>query len=487
MIDNTRRSFYTKDYYNWIVYFKEFKETKVLSRILKMVFGASSIQRDAVVLDIGCGRGDLISHLSINCRGVYGLDYSENALLFSKETVGRLPDNQRKKICLLCADACQLPFKDNALDYIFSVDVFEHLKDNELKSLVKEMHRILKKGGRFIVHTSPNKKYVDIGYRYWIRPINIIFNPLSKIIFKRKLMIVDHYREPTHINLLSVKSLQRLFKNSGFKVRVYTRWFLPDNFIGYVYKIISQLWPITLFFPMRNLFCPFLWAEGEKCGSLILKMNNLNNFDKAIAGNPDIHTEVLQLTRNYQGAILDLGAGQGGFTKKLIEQGHINIYACDKRPEYFRVKGLICSRCDLNHEALPYSANFFDMVVCTEVIEHLENPRRLLREIHKVLKTKGGVIISTPNSLSLRGRLSFLFRGYSSYCKKMYDWEESEHITLLSRHDLLRIFREMGFKVLKIVYTRGTIPKFHVLWQSIFSFLKGELFSDTIIILAGKS
>lgn len=216
-------------------------------------------------------------------------------------------------------------------------------------------------------------------------------------------------------------------------------------------------------------------------------MDNLNNFDKAIAGYPDIYTEVSQLTKNYQGTILDLGAGYGGLTKKLIEQGHTNIYACDKNPEYFRLKGLICSRCDLNHETLPYSANFFDMVVCTEVIEHLENPRHLVREIHRVLKAKGRVIISTPNGLSLRGRLSFLLRGYSSYCKKMYDGEESEHITLLSRYDLLRIFREMGFKILKIVYTRGTIPKSHIYWQNIFPFLKGELFSDTIIILAEKS
>ncbi len=69
----------------------------------------------------------------------------------------------------------------------------------------------------------------------------------------------------------------------------------------------------------------------------------------------------------------------------------------------------------------------------------------------------------------------------------MYYEEESAHITLLSRYDLLRIFREMGFKILKIAYTRGTIPKTHVYWQNIFPFLKGELFCDTIIILAEKS
>lgn len=263
MADNAMRSLYTQDYYYYIGSFKEFK-AKVFSRILKIAFDKNYIGKDINALDIGCGRGELVYRLSKNCRHVYGLDYSESALLFSKETIGQLPESIRQKIRFLCVDACQLPFKNNTVDCIFSVDVLEHLNDSELKSLVREMHRVLKEGGKFIVYTSPNKEYVDIGYRYWIKPINIIFNPLSKIIFKRELMIADHYSDPRHINLHTTKSLQQLFSSLGFKVHIYTRWFLPDNFIGYIYKIISQLWPITLFYPMRNLFCPFLWVEGEK-------------------------------------------------------------------------------------------------------------------------------------------------------------------------------------------------------------------------------
>ena len=215
-------------------------------------------------------------------------------------------------------------------------------------------------------------------------------------------------------------------------------------------------------------------------------MKDPNIFESAHSGYQEIYTEVLKLTKGYSGRYLDLGAGQGKLTERLIEQGHRDVYACDKHPEYFRVNGLSCQHCDLNYEALPFADNFFDVVTCTEVIEHIENPRHLLREIHRVLKTKGRVIISTPNSLSLRGRLSFLFRGYSSYLKKLECEEESAHITMITRVDLLRIFRELGFGLVRIIYTHGAIPKLSISWQTVFPFLKGELFSDTIILIAEK-
>lgn len=264
MIDNKRRSLYTPEYYRNLDLYYETKN-KVIKRILKRLYGRNFKGSSTIVLDIGCGRGELVYSLSKNCSRVYGLDYSENALLFSKTVVSRIPEDIKKKTFLLCADACFLPFKNNSIEHIFSLDVFEHLNDYELKILVKEICRVLKKGGHFTVYTYPNKEYLEIGYRYWVRPVNIIFNPISKLIFKKELMIVSpNNSDPTHVNLLSVKSLRRIFLGKNFEVRIYTRWFLPSNFIGYIYKIISQLWPITLFYPLRNFFCPFLWAEGEK-------------------------------------------------------------------------------------------------------------------------------------------------------------------------------------------------------------------------------
>jgi len=263
MLDNIRRLLYTQEYYRNLDFYIETKN-KVLKRLVKRFCSEGFGGPGAVALDIGCGRGELVYRLSKDCSRVYGLDYSENALSFSKKNISGRPEYIKNKICLLCADASQLPFKNNTINCVFSIDVFEHIRGNGLKSLVEEMYRVLKEKGKFIIFTSPNKEYADIGYRYWIKPINIIFNPISRALFKKELMIIDHYGDPTHINLHTVKSLRQLFSGQGFKVHIYTRWLIPDNFIGFLYKIIAYLWPITLFYPMRNLFCPFLWIEGKK-------------------------------------------------------------------------------------------------------------------------------------------------------------------------------------------------------------------------------
>ena len=67
---------------------------------------------------------------------------------------------------------------------------------------------------------------------------------------------------------------------------------------------------------------------------------------------------------------------------------------------------------DLNLDPLPYANGKFDLVTCTEVVEHLENYRRLLREMYRVLKPGGTVIITTPNVLNLQSRFRFLFFGF---------------------------------------------------------------------------
>ncbi len=214
--------------------------------------------------------------------------------------------------------------------------------------------------------------------------------------------------------------------------------------------------------------------------------NDCHTMEDAIIGDPDVYGQVLKLTKDYSGRYLDIGAGQGRLAEKLMEQGHRDIYVCDKHPEFLQIKGLPCARIDLNCEVLPYSDSFFDVITCADVIEHLENPRHLLRESYRALKAKGKLIISTPNNLSLRGRLSFLFRGYTSFVHRRMAGRESAHITMLTRIDLLRILKDTGFKPVKIIYTRGVIPKSHIYWQTLMPLLKGELFADTIILLAEK-
>ena len=62
---------------------------------------------------------------------------------------------------------------------------------------------------------------------------------------------------------------------------------------------------------------------------------------------------------------------------------------------------------NLNKCKLPYDNNSIQAITITEVIEHLENYRCILREINRTLEPDGLVVISTPNILNLKSFISF--------------------------------------------------------------------------------
>jgi len=109
--------------------------------------------------------------------------------------------------------------------------------------------------------------------------------------------------------------------------------------------------------------------------------------------------------------ILDLSCGKGASARLLSELDY-RVVATDylippPLPAGIdRVGGV-----DLNH-FLPCRTGAFDAVDLVEVIEHIENQPQLIREIHRVLRSGGRVLISIPNALNIVSRLRFLFTGF---------------------------------------------------------------------------
>jgi len=66
---------------------------------------------------------------------------------------------------------------------------------------------------------------------------------------------------------------------------------------------------------------------------------------------------------------------------------------------------------------LPFADQAFAAVLCSEGIEHCSRQLELVREFARVLKPGGTLIITTPNILNLRARLSYLLNGHSSFAR----------------------------------------------------------------------
>ena len=108
--------------------------------------------------------------------------------------------------------------------------------------------------------------------------------------------------------------------------------------------------------------------------------------------------ELLDLTLTATDRVLDIGCG-GGAAMTVARARSRAVHGCDLAETALHADGApgairVCA--DVN-EGVPYRAAAFDTVTCLDVIEHVVDPARLLREAARVLRPRGAFLLSTPN------------------------------------------------------------------------------------------
>lgn len=107
---------------------------------------------------------------------------------------------------------------------------------------------------------------------------------------------------------------------------------------------------------------------------------------------------------------------------------------------------------NVERDPFPYEDGEFDIVLCCEILEHLiMDPSHMLKEIHRVLKPNGFLIITTPNSIRLENIFSLLrgktifypYSGFGVYGRHNREFTPSEVVELLKLHNFkVHIFTE---------------------------------------------
>jgi NAD(P)-dependent dehydrogenase (short-subunit alcohol dehydrogenase family)/2-polyprenyl-3-methyl-5-hydroxy-6-metoxy-1,4-benzoquinol methylase len=110
--------------------------------------------------------------------------------------------------------------------------------------------------------------------------------------------------------------------------------------------------------------------------------------------------------------LLDIGCGDGRITSCIAETVNVaEVHGVDVAPEAIQLaqsKGIRTAQVNLDQEGLPYPADFFDLVLAMEVLEHVFDPGSLLDEAYRVLVPGGHLILTTPNLGSWYNRLALL-------------------------------------------------------------------------------
>lgn len=187
---------------------------KVLEKKININIKYLPIEKYKLGLDAGCGQGWYIKEMMEKGYQMYGFDYSKNQVLYA------IQNTNNKNI--IQSSILSTPFSEHQFDFIYTINVLHHLKSEEEQKLaLQELYRILKIGGRLIIHE-----------------INVL-NPLYKFYMSYIFPLIHTIDEGIEIWLNFDKNF---FINKGFRIiglEFFT--FLPD-FIPY--KLLKILEPI---------------------------------------------------------------------------------------------------------------------------------------------------------------------------------------------------------------------------------------------------
>jgi cyclopropane fatty-acyl-phospholipid synthase-like methyltransferase len=167
----------------------------------------AGVAKGDVVLDVGTGRGELLAvAVERGASRAIGIEYAEAAIPLACQTLERHSIRERADVVL--GDARRLPFPDASVDVVAMLDVVEHLAPDELALSFREARRVLRRGGRIVVHTMPNLEIYSITYRVlrriWPGGRRWPADPRNDM---ERLM---------HVNEQSQRSLQRALDAAGF-------------------------------------------------------------------------------------------------------------------------------------------------------------------------------------------------------------------------------------------------------------------------------
>ncbi len=172
------------------------------------------------ILEVGCGRGGRIGKIN-SFKTKTGIDPSTQAINDAKK---HSPETN-----FVVGIAEKLPFPDDSFDFVYSLEVFEHVKQYEL--MVSEMVRVLRGNGIGYIQTPnyPAKRFYD--FAYWL--------------LRRRSDFKDDY---THVTKMSTFTLSKVISNHANVEYVSTRNILGGNFFplnyldksSFLAKIIGQ-------------------------------------------------------------------------------------------------------------------------------------------------------------------------------------------------------------------------------------------------------
>ena len=165
------------------------------------------------------------------------------------------------------------------------------------------------------------------------------------------------------------------------------------------------------------------------------------NFDPISIWLLYIQRKILnQINFKKNATILDVGCGTGRGLKYLYKKGQRNIFGLDLSPLMIKkAEKVLENKATLkiaSVEKMPFKSNSFDYVLSTEGFHHFPDPDRAIKEMKRVLKKNGRLIISDINF-------------YFSFIHWLFKKIEPGHVKIYTKKEFRNLFIKNKFKIIK--------------------------------------
>lgn len=141
--------------------------------------------------------------------------------------------------------------------------------------------------------------------------------------------------------------------------------------------------------------------------------------------------------------LLDIGYAKGSLADNLPEYKNIKKYGIDKYERY-TPNDVVFIKHDCNYGLPDFEGLMFDVVFAGEIIEHIFDDRKFLKQIYEILKPAGVLVLTVPNLFFLINRIIFPlgkmpYFAYSSY-----------HYHFYNMKILVKVVTDCGFIIKRI-------------------------------------
>ncbi len=176
------------------------------------------------------------------------------------------------------------------------------------------------------------------------------------------------------------------------------------------------------------------------------------------------------------GRLLDCGCGDGELTRELADRAGVaeawGVETVDHRVRAAEARGIRIAPIDLNGR-LPFEDGHFDIIHANQLLEHLHGTDDFLREVHRLVKPGGYVLLSTNNLASWHNVISLVLgmqpppmhvssevivgNALDPYRNTRFGSREDSHLRIFSYQALADLCRHHGFRI-DVLRTSGYYP-----------------------------